>query len=348
MIRALIVDDEKLVRKGLRLIFPWEKYNIEIVGEAATGEKALDFIRTNRVQLLFTDITMPGMSGLELFRLVQDFDASIKVVILTCHQDFDYIQEALRMGAIDYIVKTQLENQNMDEVLKRIAKAAASIPDKPGSGIVITLPNREEMLRELSHLLWIVDDTKFDLLQTCMIRAGTEVNFEWPEVMIGALQHWKNCFPQYKIWGTAPERLFAQLQAIEWIKEIRTGLQSWLRQSLYSEEVIYAIVKAVEHIQETNGFHVRQSDICRQVNLSKSYFSISFKDIMGISFIHYVQRKSIEDAKAMLRKTNHPIYWIAEQCGFMDQRYFSKMFKEQTGLLPSEFRQKEPQVQEEM
>ena len=92
MIQALIVDDESLVRKGLRLTFPWSKYGVEIAGEAATGEKALEFIRSQRIQLLFTDITMPGMSGLELIKELNRHHPSIKSVILTCHQDFDFIQ----------------------------------------------------------------------------------------------------------------------------------------------------------------------------------------------------------------------------------------------------------------
>ncbi|MDF0752878.1 response regulator, partial [Marinobacter sp. 71-i] len=60
------MDDEHLVRKGLRLLFPWDKYGVEIAGEAASGEKAMQFLREHPVQLLMTDITMPGMSGLEL------------------------------------------------------------------------------------------------------------------------------------------------------------------------------------------------------------------------------------------------------------------------------------------
>ena len=122
-IRALIVDDESLVRKGLRLTIPWQDYGIEIVGEAGTGEKALDFIRGEPVDLLLADITMPGMSGLELTKRLRQEYPGIRVVILTCHQDFDYIQEALRLGAIDYIVKTQLEDMDLNAAMERICKA---------------------------------------------------------------------------------------------------------------------------------------------------------------------------------------------------------------------------------
>ncbi|MBW7455400.1 response regulator [Paenibacillus sepulcri] len=126
MIQALIVDDESLVRKGMRLMFPWNKFGVEIAGEAATGEKAMEFLRAHPIQLLMTDITMPGMSGLELVRQAQELDPAIKVVILTCHQDFDFIQEALRMGAVDYIVKTQLEEIDLDLTMLHIRRCGQS------------------------------------------------------------------------------------------------------------------------------------------------------------------------------------------------------------------------------
>ncbi|SFJ68992.1 Response regulator receiver domain-containing protein [Paenibacillus sp. UNC496MF] len=136
MIQALIVDDEQLVRKGMRLLFPWQKYGVGIAGEAASGEKALQLLRTHPVQLLLTDITMPGMSGIELIREAHRHDPAIKAVILTCHQDFDYIQEALRLGAVDYIVKTQLEEMDLDQAMERIvrsvrAEAPGMRPDNP-------------------------------------------------------------------------------------------------------------------------------------------------------------------------------------------------------------------------
>lgn len=68
MIHVLIVDDDKLVRKGLMSFLPWESFGMRVVGEAANGEKALDFLKANRVDLLMTDLAMPVMSGIELIK----------------------------------------------------------------------------------------------------------------------------------------------------------------------------------------------------------------------------------------------------------------------------------------
>lgn len=122
MIKAVVVDDEKLVRKGFISMINWAAYGIVIVGEAADGQSALDLLGQSEVDLLFTDITMPGMSGFELIRQVRQRFPLIRSVVLTCHHEFDYIQEALRLGAIDYIVKTLLELENADDTIARIAE----------------------------------------------------------------------------------------------------------------------------------------------------------------------------------------------------------------------------------
>lgn len=80
----------------------------------------MEFLESNRVDLLLTDLAMPVMSGIELIKKVRKEFSHIYTVVLTLHQDFEYIQEALRLGAIDYIAKVQLEKERFEEVLERI------------------------------------------------------------------------------------------------------------------------------------------------------------------------------------------------------------------------------------
>jgi two-component system response regulator YesN len=122
VIKVLIVDDDKLVRKGLTSTMPWQEYNMKVVGEAKNGEKALEFMESNEVDLLFTDLAMPVMSGIELMRSVREHYPGVSIVVLTMHQDFEYIQDALRLGAIDYIAKVQMEVESFEEVLARVQK----------------------------------------------------------------------------------------------------------------------------------------------------------------------------------------------------------------------------------
>ncbi|MCC3374806.1 response regulator [Cohnella sp. REN36] len=125
MIKALVVDDEKRVRKGFISLADWSAYGMQIVGEAKDGPSALDLLGREEVHLMFVDISMPGMSGFELIEQARSRYPWTKSVILTCHHEFDYVQEALRIGAIDYIVKTLLNKSNVDETMQRIAKRYA-------------------------------------------------------------------------------------------------------------------------------------------------------------------------------------------------------------------------------
>jgi two-component system response regulator YesN len=120
MIKVLIVDDDNLVRKGLISMLPWKEYGMEVAGEAKNGEKALEFLAVHEVDLLLTDLAMPVMSGMELMRAVRKQYPHISIVVLTLHQDFEYIQDCLRLGAIDYIAKVELETDNYDEVMSRV------------------------------------------------------------------------------------------------------------------------------------------------------------------------------------------------------------------------------------
>ncbi|MBM7565074.1 response regulator transcription factor [Paenibacillus sacheonensis] len=341
MIQALIVDDESLVRKGMRLLFPWEKFGVEIAGEAATGEKAMEFMRTHAVQLLMTDITMPGMSGLELLKLVGELNPPPKVVILTCHQDFDYIQEALRLGAVDYIVKTQLEELDLDQTMERILRVVRQ--ELPGSVPAQAKAKNESARKAAARLAenvqWVMDDAAFAALADAVaeLEVGGASGPGASSLLAAAMERWRRSFPMFA-WerqSGPPDE-----EAGAWLRTLRGELAAWLRGSAYSEDVIKAIVKAVDLIQEQPGLHRKQSEISRSVNLSKSYFSTSFRDITRLTFTHFLQAASLQAAKELLLATNHPVYWIAERCGFTDQRYFSKLFKEQTGLLPSEYRQR--------
>ncbi|MBB6673250.1 response regulator [Cohnella nanjingensis] len=134
MIKALVVDDEKRVRKGFISLADWSAYGMQIVGEAKDGPSAMDLLGRQEVDLMFVDISMPGMSGFELIEEARGRYPWTKSVILTCHHEFDYVQEALRIGAIDYIVKTLLNKSNVDETMQRIARRYAREAREPGGG----------------------------------------------------------------------------------------------------------------------------------------------------------------------------------------------------------------------
>ena len=111
MYQVLVIDDDKLARKGLISLIPWGKYGMEVAGDVANGALALQFIETHPVDLAVVDLTMPVLSGLEFICECRAREISMDYIVLSAHEDFTYVQKALRLGVIDYISKLQLESE---------------------------------------------------------------------------------------------------------------------------------------------------------------------------------------------------------------------------------------------
>jgi two-component system response regulator YesN len=112
MIEILLVDDELLVRTGIKMLLDWESEGCRICGEAGNGLEALEMTERLQPDLILTDIKMPGMNGLELMKELKTRDFHGMIAVLSNHNDFQYAQEAIRSGAADYILKTDLNREN--------------------------------------------------------------------------------------------------------------------------------------------------------------------------------------------------------------------------------------------
>ena len=99
MLKLLIVDDEMLIRIGMRSIIPWEEQGIEIVGRRRTGEKALELSRKYVPDIILADIRMPRMDGLTFIRTLKQEQPECKFLVLSCMDDIAYLQEAMKLGS---------------------------------------------------------------------------------------------------------------------------------------------------------------------------------------------------------------------------------------------------------
>ncbi|UJF33550.1 response regulator transcription factor [Paenibacillus hexagrammi] len=461
MIKVLVVDDDKLVRKGLISAMPWQEFGMQVVGEASNGAKALEFLAGNPVDLLLTDLAMPVMSGIELMREARKRYPRLPIVVLTLHQDFEYIQEALRLGAIDYIAKVQLEKEQFEVILGRIASRIQDqqsphphtlMPDQliqeyDLGYVVLSLdsefdPNwpsewklsTDALVMEVDRNCWMwlitnTDESKLlnilsekvsALPESTLLMVSDLRGFTWKEIQRWVREYTERALfyeyhPDRKLievsmrddqapytepnqlqlemvkekwvlsaWFYDDEvfeqrvqdlkalrlqggqlmgllyslviewnRLFAQTligkihmikgvhswyQAEQWIRGIRQVIQESAHHASYSEEIMACMTKAVLLIQAEMSSQITAADMAQRLNLSRSYFSQCFKEIIGKPFNEYSRFVRIEKAKEYLLNTNKTILWIAEQTGYTDEKYFSRVFREITGMLPSEYR----------
>jgi len=120
--KALIVDDEKHVRDAIRLLVEWERYGIDEVFEAPEGESAIRIIEAERPDIVFTDMRMPVMSGVELLEWIHRHRPQAKTIVISGHDDFDFVRHTVKYGGMDYILKP-IDEGELNEAL---AKAVQS------------------------------------------------------------------------------------------------------------------------------------------------------------------------------------------------------------------------------
>lgn len=120
--RTIIVDDEMLIRQGIKHYIDWEQEGFMIVGEASNGQEALELIESTNPHIIITDIVMPIMDGEELTRIVKERYPHIEVIILSSFGEFDYVRSTFQSGAVDYILKPKLDAKGLLKVLNTAAR----------------------------------------------------------------------------------------------------------------------------------------------------------------------------------------------------------------------------------
>lgn len=245
MSRILIVDDEYYSVYALQINTDWKKMGIDEVLAATNVADAQRILRNVQVEVLLTDIEMPGKSGVELLKWTRENSPLTQTIFLSCHAEFSYAQDAIKLGINDYLLKPVEE--------KELSQAVASALKR------------------------------------------------YREVQIGS-----------KIIETS-------------------GLMS-----LNGKKTI--IEEACRYIVEHLGGECRRNQIAEAVHVSPDYLSRIFKNETGVGLTEYIVMQRIQLAKSLLSKTTDSISSIAEKTGFRYEAYFSKIFRDKTGLSPLAYR----------
>lgn len=461
MIKVLIVEDDNFARKGLINAMPWEKHGMTVAGDAANGKAALEFLEKEPVDLILSDYSMPVMNGLDLLKAVQEKYPETLFAMITLYETFDIIQQALRFGAIDYISKLQLEEENYDQVLanlnelilknknkkvntentvkycgvdscyvfscinnqeihyltKRFPAFFLTEPKEIGNSLYVYFLNKEQLKKEeeegqymLNHvrLPWIVtnitgltfyEQDKFfhimrkyyryhlfyhndsgsltvaqleeivssisDISEEELEKLVTRwLSFDWIynrnqfdemvaelksrklsfTVLFKLLVHIEDIWVQnYSMVFTnmsikLPENFYCFGEVQEWLEHVFETMNHFIMTSTFSPDVIESITKAVYIIQNEIADPIFATDVSERVNMSRSYFCQCFKKITGLSFNQFLRAKRVELAKYYLENTDLPLQLISDKTGYMDEKYFGKVFKSETGYLPSKYR----------
>ncbi len=242
MDKTLIIDDERPVYIAINKLGNWTKYHLERPLYAQNGRDGLKVMRECRPALVFLDMQMPVMNGKEFLMEASTEFPDTAFIILSGYDDFEYMQSAIRFGAMDYLLKPVVEEE-LNEAIMRAVK---------------TLHPGEEFENEESS-------------------------------------------------PASPD----------------------------AEEVIERIKDDIDKKYSDN---IRISDFSEQYYFSGEYLSRLFKLKYGRNIYEYLLMVRMERAKELLRNSDLKVQTIAMRTGYSDTNYFSKAFRNYTGLTPSEFR----------
>ncbi|TVQ22760.1 MAG: response regulator [Spirochaetaceae bacterium] len=144
--RLIIADDEETIRNGLTQYFPWNQVGFEVVATCANGAEVLQFLNTHEADVLFCDIRMKNTSGIELAEQLRRNGNRMVIVFLSAYRDFEYAQEAVRLGVRQYLVKPTRHSE-----LFQVFGNLKDELDAAGPDAIIARSTPEEIVDSVRH-----------------------------------------------------------------------------------------------------------------------------------------------------------------------------------------------------
>ncbi len=144
MKRLVLVDDENELRNAIAELIPWEKYGYSVVGSVENGKEALALLQQGPVDLIICDLIMPQMDGLELVQQAKIMQPDVTILILSNYSEFDYVKQALQLGAADYLLKASFSEAALAPLLMRfneqLPKQSLSYSAQMQAKLLVTSP----------------------------------------------------------------------------------------------------------------------------------------------------------------------------------------------------------------
>ncbi len=338
MIKVLIVDDDKLARKGIISIMPWDKYNMKIIGDVQNGRVALEFLQKHQADIMFVDIDMPELGGIELMEECRKKFPEVQFVVLTFYEEFSYAQAAIRHGVLDYISKVQMEKEDMDSILKRVLHnyKLRKTPTVNNSENYLNQEEWDAVKKEWLHLFWLYDSFQFETLIN-MTKQLKPDNRELERILLKCIQSIDNNLEREE---TMMPFLTEVDLILNWLKEWRNSLYEYALAITRNESMQICIIRAINYLKLHLPENLKAEEVADEIGMSRSYFSINFKKLTGKTFHEYVKRERMSVAAGLLAKTDKKIIDIAKESGFDDINYFNRVFHEVMKSSPTDFRKK--------
>ena len=338
MFKVVMVDDEPWALSGLQNIIPWEEYGFSVIDTCTNPLTALELLREEKHDAIFADIKMPYLSGIELLQMTREESLSCEFVIVSAYSDFEVAQQAIRLGAFDYLLKP-LKKEDVRKVSLRLRnylteKAQKNTSAKTPSGRKLKIAPGE-----LCFLLVSGNSDEKPDLPGLKILETVESNNETVFYITTRLNEDRlfEILKELRGKGGYPIGVSTAHRSFEEYSTLLSEAHHSLTYNFYysSNSIASGIQKYIcEHYNED----VSIGTIAEHFNFTETYLCDLFKKHTGQTMLMFATNIRIKEAMHLLVETDLSVREIASKVGYVDFSYFSRVFKNHCGVTPSSYR----------
>lgn len=356
MYKVLIVDDDRATRYMLKRFKNWNSCGFSVETEAGDGKEAVRKLSLSPIDLVITDIKMPGMDGIEFLQEIRRIKYDTCIIFLSTHSDFEYAKQAIRLGVFDYMTKP-VDEEVLREVLERTKKhldeksmqrvkaeeEKKMIEDslnvfysknREKSLAVMLMSGNPELVREGERAFEEIASALDDDFNKAGILMNTIL-----DKLVDAIESF--CPWIAKIEKLEFEDMRSTFESMDGIKErflqnIRKMLDVVKKYELHQADGI--IKKTCEYVINHVEGETKLENIAQEVHVRSDYIGKLFKKKTGCNLNEYITKIKMEHAKYLIKSVDLKNYEVSERLGYSSPDYFCRLFKNYTGCTPMEFR----------
>lgn len=351
MFKVMVVDDDSMVFRIVKKIIPWDKYQMQVEAYAPNGEKAIEYLVTHQVDVVLVDLSMPHMGGLELIRRVCEFLPKTVFVILSSHSEYRMVKESFCIGAFDYLLKVDVDDEEIvEELLRRVTDKLHRIQRESErrfdfgdlvSKLEVDSEEKENLFYRIQVLKPDLKGSRLKIAEELFQIAGKkQMVYGGYEGYITILYYGKEKKIIEEQMALVNELALREQSGIEAAGNSEWG--SYLEiEKLYINGVRNiddVFWKIKEYFQKNYARpELSLQIVADEMNMSKRVLSKNLLESSGQTFKTYLNTVRIEAAKEKLRKTNMRVQEVAYATGYMNVEHFSRTFNEKVGCSPSHY-----------
>ncbi|UVI29727.1 response regulator transcription factor [Paenibacillus spongiae] len=348
MFTIITVDDEKMIKRSLRVMIEAANPDFQIAGEAKNGQEALELIHADPPHLLITDICMPVMDGLELIAEVKRAYSDMEIIVISGYSEFNYAQQAIRYNVTDYLLKP-IHPDEFKQLLQRIYERHINNEQRQTD-------RREQMWKlvdngdQIVSAIWTLQESslrgKLESMGAELMQQGVEAGLV-REIYRDLLEYVSRQLEERSgrpfPLSCACERSPSQPPE-EWHKQFHDECMSMFSETAQLRNWGHSrqMKKTIDYIDGNfSNSELSLLNAAEHARMSPAYFSRVFKEETGTNFMKYLTALRIGHAKELLVRPEHKVGDVAMLVGYTNYHHFAKAFKKFTGITPTEFRRVE-------